>query len=209
MISSVATTVNIAVFLLAYRLDFYWLSILFLWLTLTVIAPFFDTPSLIRNRKLVYYSPLFLAENEKKGVVTIHGGTLFDYVFVIDRQLNGKQRTRLILKSYLDGLLNLIEAHEDSNETPIRIKGTSYIINKRTADKIGLKRTKTSFSQVLILVLNYVHLTISYSYSKSRISFPSLANINTYEGEIGELLKRKDYLLKLRDRLKIRVPANA
>ncbi len=201
MISSIATAVNIVVLLLAYAMGFYLLSILFLWLTLTIIAPFFDTPSLKRNGKLVYYSPLFLAENEKKGVVTVHGGTLFDYVYVIDRRLNGKQRTRLILKSYLDGLLNLMEAHRDRKDKPIKIKGTSYIINNRTADKIGLKKTKTSLSQALILILNYVHLSISYSFSKSRISFPNLSDINTYEGEIGELLKRKEYLLKLRERL--------
>ncbi|WP_224997179.1 hypothetical protein [Cesiribacter sp. SM1] len=201
MISSVATAVNIGVLLVSYLLGFYLLSIFFIALTLTVIAPFFDTPSLVRNGKLFYYSPLFLAENEKRGVITVHGGTLFDYVFVINRKLNGKQRTRLIIRSYLDGLLQLLEEHREENSKDIKIKGTSYVLNERTASKIGLKRTRTSFSQALLLIFNYVHLIISYSFSKARLSFPSLANINTYEAEIGELQTRKAYLIKLRDSL--------
>ena len=41
-------------------------------------------------------------------MIKIHGGTLFDYVFVIDQKMNGKQRTNFIIQQYLEGLLNLI-----------------------------------------------------------------------------------------------------
>jgi len=99
-------------------------------ITLSIIAPFFDTPSLAKRGELIYYSPLFLTEKEKNGVITIHGGTLFDYYYVIDRKLNGSQRTNLIIEGYLDGLLNLIEAYEGKVSNSIKIKGTSYIINE-------------------------------------------------------------------------------
>lgn len=122
--------------------------------TMSIIAPFFDTPSLAKQGELIYYSPLFLTEKGKNGVITMHGGTLFDYYYVLDRTLNGTQRTKLIIKGYLDGLLNLIEEYEGKVPNLIKIKGTSYIINERTANKIGLKKVKTSLLQSFILGFN-------------------------------------------------------
>ena len=47
-------------------------------LVISIIAPFFDIPSLKKSGKLIYHSPLFLTERKKNGVIKIHGGTLFD-----------------------------------------------------------------------------------------------------------------------------------
>src|SRR5690606_19696192 len=73
-------------------LGVFFLAIFAFAITLSIIAPFFDTPSLRKSGNLIYHSPLFISEKPKNGVVKIHGGTLFDYVFVIDRNMNGKQR---------------------------------------------------------------------------------------------------------------------
>jgi hypothetical protein len=189
---------NLILLLFLFAIGLPLLSFLSISITLSIIAPFFDTPSLAKQGEIIYYSPLFLTEKEKNGVITIHGGTLFDYYYVIDRSLNGTQRTNLIIKGYLDGLLGLIEEYEDKAPDLIKIRGTSYIINERTANKIGLKKVKTNFLQSLILSFNYFNLMSSYSLAKAKLSFPNLRNIHTFEGSLEELMKQKTYLLRLR-----------
>lgn len=200
-IAAIALVVNLLIILISIFTGFYLIAILFIAITLAVIAPFFDTPSLAKSGRLIYYSPLFLAEKERNGIITIHGGTLFDYVFVIDRSLSGKQRTLLILQTYLDGLINLIEKYQGKSTDEIKVRGTSYVLNERTASKIGLKKTQTSSVQMIILILNYIRLTFEHSFAKAKISFPNLRNINTYEGDLSDLIEQKEYLIKLRNSL--------
>jgi hypothetical protein len=197
-LAGLAIILNLSLFILLFIIGLPLLSILAFSGTLSIIAPFFDTPSLAKQGQLIYYSPLFLTEKEKNGVITMHGGTLFDYYYVIDRTLNGTQRTNLIIKGYLDGLLNLIEEYEGKVPNSIKIKGTSYIINERTANKIGLKKVKTSLLQSFILGFNYINLTSSYSLAKAKLSFPNLRNTHTFEGDLDTLIQQKTYLLRLR-----------
>lgn len=199
-IAGMGLLINIGLFSLIFVIgwEFTPISIGLCVVVLTIVAPFFDVPSMIKNGQLIYYSPLLLGEKEKNGIITIHGGTLFDYYFVIDKELNGSQRTKFIIRGYIDGLLNLIEQYEDSSPNSIMIKGTSYIINERTANKLGLIKTKNNMLQVLILSFNYINLLFSYSISKGKLSFPNLKNINTFEGKLDDLIKRKAYLLRLR-----------
>lgn len=169
-------------------------------ISISIIAPFFDTPSLKKSGKLIYYSPLFIIEKPKNGTIKIHGGTLFDYYFVIDKKMNGKQRTNFIIQQYLQGLLCLIEEHK--NDKNLKIRGTSYIMNKRTAEKIGFKIVKTDLLQKMILTYNYFNIFISNSISKNKISFPNLKEIKTYEADFQRLNERIDYIEKLNDKLK-------
>lgn len=157
-------------------------------ITLSIIAPFFDIPA--------------LKKKEKNKIIKIHGGSLFDYVFVIDRTLNGKQRTNFILQKYLEGILNLIEGYEKEGNTAVKIKGTTYILNERTANKIGLKVVKTDFIQKLILAYNYVNILISNSIAKRKVSFPKINNIRTFEGQLKELIERKEFIRELNNKLK-------
>jgi hypothetical protein len=196
--AGIAIVFNLILLILLFMIGLPLLSVLFFGITLSIIAPFFDTPSLAKKGQLIYYSPLFLTEKEKNGVITIHGGTLFDYYYVIDRTLNGTQRTNLIIKGYLDGLLNLIEEYEGTVPNAIKIKGTSYIINERTANKIGLKKVKTNLLQSFILGFNFVNLTCSYSLAKGKLSFPDLRNTHSFEGDLDTLIQQKAYLLRLR-----------
>lgn len=169
-------------------------------IVLSIVAPFFDVPSLKKSGKLIYYSSLFLTEKPKNELIKIHGGTLFDYFFVIDRKMNGKQRTKLIIQQYLSGLLSLIEEHKDNKQ--VKIRGTSYIINKKTAEKIGFKVTKTDFSQKAVLTYNYFNILISNSIAKNKLSFPNLGKTRTFEAKISQLIEKKRYLERLNESLK-------
>ncbi|MGY0392650.1 hypothetical protein ACW5R3_08865 [Bizionia sp. KMM 8389] len=157
-------------------------------------------PSLKKSGKIQYYSPLFICEKPKNNCIKIHGGTLFDYYFVINRILTGKQRTNYIIQEYLSGLLLLIETHK--NNTQLNVKGTSYIINERTAKKIGFKVIKTDGLQKLILVYNYFNVLLSNSIAKNKLMFPKLNNTKTFEATISELLEKKTFIETLHKSLK-------
>ncbi len=184
----------------------YLIGFLIFAITLSIIAPFFDMPSLKKSGRMIYYSPLFLSETPKKGLVKIHGGTLFDYCFVIDRKMNGKQRTDFIIQQYLEGLLSFIEAHK--NDQQLKVRGTSYIINDRTAKKIGFKIVKTDLLQKFILVYNYFNILISNTIAKNKLSFPNLNKTRTFEANISQLIERKEYIDKLNQSLKSTLTKN-
>jgi len=175
-------------------------SIILIVITLSIIAPFFDVPSGIKNGNLIYYSSLFLSEKEKKGHVQIHGRTLFDYVFVLNKKLNAKQQTNFVLQKYLEGLLNLIDQHKNTPE--LVLKGTSFIINKRTANKLGFKIVRTNPLQYAILIFNYFNLLVSNSLVKNKITFPKISKTKTFKSKIGPLLKHKIFIENLNNSLK-------
>lgn len=202
IIGFVALFINLCILGISLISGIYFLSLLFVIITLSIIAPFFDIPSLKKSGDLIYYSPLFIAEKEKNGIITIHGGSLFDYIFVLDNRLNGTQRTNFILQKYLEGILNLIEENEKKCNTSVKIKGTTYILNDRTANKIGLDITKTDFVKKIILMFNYVNILISNSIAKRKISFPNVNNIKTFESELGQLIEQKEFIKGLNNKLK-------
>ena len=178
----------------------YVIGILTFSITLSIIAPFFDMPSLKKSGRIIYYSSLFVIEKPKNDRIKIHGGTLFDYYFVIENQMNGKQRTDFIIQQYLEGLLHLLKKYE--KDKIMKISGTSYIINRRTAEKIGFKIIETDFLQKIILTYNYFNILISNSIAKNKLSFPQLNKTKTFEADIGQLLERKEYIEKLNNLLK-------
>ena len=169
-------------------------------ITVSIVAPFFDIPSLKKRGRISYYSSLFLAEKPKDGLVKIHGGTLFDYCFVIDRKMNGTQRTNFIIQQYVDGLLAFLEVHK--HDTHLKIRGTSYMINERTAKKIGFEIVETDILQKALLAFNYCNVLISHSIAKNKLSFPNLKRTKTFEADIGRLMERKAYMEQLNQSLK-------
>ena len=195
-----ALTIIAVSIIIAVYTGIYLLGIVTFAITLSIIAPFFDMPSLKSSGKIVYYSPLFLAEKPKNKLTRIHGGTLFDYYFVIDRSLNGKQRTDFIIQQYLSGLLAFIEKHKTNKQ--MKVRGTSYIINKRTAEKIGFKVVETNMLQKIILIYNYFNVMVSNSIAKNKLAFPKLSNTKTFEADIGQLLAKRDYIKTLSNTLK-------
>ncbi|WP_349522000.1 hypothetical protein [Muricauda sp. NFXS6] len=173
---------------------------------LTIIAPFYDMPSLKKSGRVIYHSPLFISEKPTNRAIKIHGGTLFDYYFVIDKKMNGKQRTNFILQQYLDGLLSLMEQYKENKH--LIVKGTSYIINERTAEKMGFKTIKTDTFQKIILNFNFLNVLLSYSIAKNKLSFPAVNNTKTFQAEIGELIERKEYVENLNQSLKRMIASN-
>jgi len=208
LIGFFALMVILTTLIISWKTGIYLFVILIFPITLSIIAPFFDTPSLKKSGGLIYYSPLFLSEKPKNGMIKIHGGTLFDYVFVIDLKMNGKQRTNFIIQQYLEGLLNLIEEKENNNYENINIRGTSYIINDRTAQRIGFKVIKTDYIQKLILIYNYFNVLITYSIAKGKLSFPKLKETKTFETKLYELVERKDSIRNLNEKLKSTIANN-
>lgn len=202
LIGLFAFIIILAFLFISVKTGLFFLVILAFTITLSIIAPFFDTPSLKKSGALVYHSPLFLSEKPKKGMIKIHGGTLFDYVFVIDRNLNGKQRTKFILQQYLEGLLQLIEEHEHTHSGDLKIRGTSYIINERTVKRIGFKVVETDGIQSVILLYNYFNLLIANSIAKGKLSFPNMNEIKTFETTLENLIERKDFIRDMNEKLK-------
>lgn len=197
-----AFAIIISSLFIAWKTGFHLIGILVFSIVLSIIASFFDTPSLKKSGKLIYHSLLFLSEKPKNGVIIIHGGTLFDYVFVLDKKMNGKQRTKLILQQYLQGLVDLIEQYEINKNDNIKVRGTSYIINEKTAERIGFKIKRTDLIQKVILTFNYFNLLISSSLAKKKISFPNLNDTKTFEASLIDLIERKEYISNLNNKLK-------
>lgn len=170
-------------------------------IAILIAAPFIDLPMGSKSGKFIYYSPLFITEPEKNGKIVVHGGTLFDYLFTVPSDLNGRNRTKFVLYGYILGLLCFISEYENKNRGDLQIRGTSYIINKRTAERFGLKPVKTDFVQLLILLLNYIPITLSYSFINQKVHFPKISEIKTYEGKLSEIESHKEELIQLKNQL--------
>ncbi len=196
-----ALLIILSFFFISWVTKFYLIGIIVFFLVLSLIAPFFDTPSLKKNKKILYHSLLFISEAPKDGVIKIHGGTLFDYFFVIDKKMSGRQRKNFIIQQYLEGLLDLIQQNEHHTNN-LKIRGTSYMINDRTAGRIGFEVIETDIIQKLILIVNYFNIASSYSIANDKLSFPKIANTKTFEANLHDLLEQKDYIEKLNKKLR-------
>lgn len=191
----------VIVILIAYLSEFYLLAAL-IPIAILIAAPFFDLPSGKKNGSFVYYSPFLITEPKKDGLIVFHGGTLFDYYYTLPSDLEGRERTRFVLYGLVSGFLRFISEHEKEKNGNLTIRGTSYIMNTRTASRFGLRPVQKDFLQILILLFNYIPITLSNSFLKQKLSFPKLSNVRTYEANFEELVAQKDELLRLKRRLK-------
>lgn len=187
--------------LLAWVTRFSLLPFIMIPIALSIAAPFIDVPALKKSDKLRYFSPLFVAEKPKDGIMKIHGGSLFDYYFVLDKMMNGKERIDFILLQFIEGLLELIEVYEEKELENLTVRGTSYIINRRTAERFGFEVVQTDILQRFILTFNYFNILISYSLAKRKLSFPKISSTITFEAKLDTLAERKELLLELRNRM--------
>lgn len=188
------------ILVISYLTGFYLLAILTP-IVMLIAAPFIDLPMGKKNGKFIYYSPLFITEPVKNNKVIVHGGTLFDYLYTVSPDLKGCDRTNYVLYGLLLGLIKFISEHENRDNDDLRIRGTSYIINQRTAARFGLKPVKTDLFQYIIMLFNYIPITLSYSFIKRKIHFPKISEIKTYQGELSELANNKQKLLHLKNLL--------
>ena len=202
MLYAIGITVilGILAFLLFWWLHLLFVGILICFILITLLAPFVDVPGMVKAEKLTYHSVFLLAEAPKDGVLNLHGGTLFDYVYVLDFKQSGNVRTAFILQKYLEGLLHLI-AHYEGKEQSLTLRWTSYIVNQRTAARLGFKPEPKDGLQQLILAFNYGNLLVSNSLAKGKLSFPKLSTTQTYEAALDDLIARKAYIKQLLKRM--------
>jgi len=139
--------------LVAYLTGFYLLGAL-IPIAILIAAPFFNLPAAKKNGSFKYYSPFLITEPKKDGLVIFHGGTLFDYYYTLSPDIEGRERIRYVLYGYVLGFLRFISEHEKSDSEDVTIRGTSYIINPRTASRFGLEPVQKDFLQILILLFN-------------------------------------------------------
>ena len=107
-----------------------------------------------------------------------------------------------ILQQYLEGLLNLIETYENGENKRVKFTGTTYILNARTAEKLGFKVRKIGGIQLLILSMNYFNLLTSNSMAKRKLAFPNLRKAISFEANLEDLIEKKALIKALSDRLK-------
>ncbi len=90
----------------------------------------------------------------------------------------------------------------------LKLRGTSYIINESTAERIGFTITKTDFVQKMIITYNYFNILISSSIAKDKLSFPNLNDTKTFEATLIDLVERKEYIRNLNSKLKSAIANN-
>jgi hypothetical protein len=171
-------------------------------LSLSIFAPFIDVPSGVNAGSLIYYSPLLIGEKIRNNRLVLHSGSLFDYYFVLDKNHSAQERRKCVFAAYIDGLLKLINQYENERPTQINIKATSYILNMRTAEKLGLKQIESDIIQRLILYFNFLNLTCALWLLNNKLTWPKMQRILTYEGELDTLIEKKANLIALQQRLK-------
>jgi len=198
---TIALLLFIPSLIVAWQTKIFFIAIFVFYLLIMIIAPFIDVPTNQKTGKLIYYSNFLITEKEKNGVVKIHGGTLLDYYFVLNFKWNGQQRTNFILQQYLEGLLNLIETYENGENKRVKFTGTTYILNARTAEKLGFKTRKIDSVQLLILSMNYFILLTSNSMAKRKLAFPNLRKAISFEANLEDLIEKKILIKTLSDRL--------
>lgn len=164
---------------------------------------FIDVPLGKRNGAFTYYSPLMFTTKEKDRTIEIHGGTLFDYYFTLDLSQSKSARKKTIIYFYLDGLLNLINRHASDQDAGLQVKATSYILNERTAAKMGFTKSEPDYMQSLTVMLNIMPIFCAYFYARSGPRIPNIFKVQTYTASVKDLKARKEEIKQLRDRLNI------
>ncbi len=192
---------SIAILAISYFTGLYILVFL-IPVVILIAAPFIDLPMGKKSGKFIYYSPLFITEEERNNKVTVHGGTLFDYVYTIKPEMQKRERTQFVLYGYISGLINFITEFEGQGKDNLKIRGTSYIINRRTASRFGLQPVQKDLGQVVLLLLNYIPITLSYSFLKQKLQLPKISDVQTFEGKLSEIAAHKEELFRLKHRLK-------
>src|SRR6056297_698572 len=138
-------------------------------LVLSIIAPFLDVPSMVRSGKLRYYSPFLLGETERNSTLVLHAGTLFDSWFLFRKNMPASERKRLAMGGMIEGMINLSEEHKRADRRDLKVRTTSYILNERSAEKLGLEKRPTDAFQTLILYYNYFKPTVEQGIARGEI----------------------------------------
>lgn len=135
---------------------------------------------------------MLLGYNPSAQKIDIHSGTSFDYLFVMRKYKPGPSTRNAMLYYYLEGMLRIIEKIEQG-EIPetVRITGTSYFFNERTAKKFGFSVGPPSLFLRFNIWLNALDLCWMYSLSKGRLAFPDFRSIRNVSADGNTLVAHK------------------
>jgi len=166
------------------------------------ITQFLITPLFTLLKFYTYYSPMLVVFGANKRVLNIHNGTSFDYLFEMRNVKPGVQWERKMLLYYLQGLIEISNQIE-SNKLPksIIIRGSSYFFSNQTASRFNFEILRTPMLEKINLVLNYLDLFWSYSFSKGKIVFPGIKNIKTMRTTGEKLIQSKEIIIAMENHL--------
>lgn len=175
-------------------------------LLIIIIVPiiqFLITPLFTLVNLYTYYSPMVVSFGNNERFIDLHNGTSFDYLMEMSNIKPGIKWKNRMLYYYLEALLNIISKIENGylSSTTI-IRGSSFFLSERSTKKLGFSVTKTSIIEKFNIALNYFDLIWMYSLTNGKLTFPDLTNINTIRITGIELVKQKQKLLDLLNRLK-------
>lgn len=177
-----------------------WFLLILIQPVLSVFASFIDVPTARKNGSLVYYSPLLLSSALKHNKIQLHGGTLFDYYYTLSIHKSESRNKKAILYSYIEGMINMLDSFS-KDQDDVKIEANAYFINPHTAERLGFKKVKTKNAQKIIMLLNYVPITISYTIAMGKLSFPNIFSLKSYESTMGELRKNRSKLFTMFERI--------
>lgn len=166
------------------------------------IIQFLITPLFTLLNFYTYYSPMVVSFGNNKRFIDLHNGASFDYLMEMPHIKPGIKWKNKMLHHYLNALLKIINQIENEVlPSNITIRGSSYFLGQRSAEKLGFKVSKASFLEKLNITLNYVDLIWMYSLSNGKLTFPNLVSITTVSTKGNELIKRKQKIIELSNRL--------
>lgn len=177
-----------------------WLIMILVPVVISIYAPFIDVPTGRNKGQIVYYSPLLLSSAIKDNKIQLHGGTLFDYYYTMSMQKSESRNKKAILYSYMEGMINMLDSYNEKQDD-IKIEANAYFINPHTAEKLGFQEVKTKNFQKIIMLFNYVPITISYSIAMGKLSFPNILSLKSYECTMGDLRKNRSKLEAMFERI--------
>ncbi|MEO1054962.1 MAG: hypothetical protein AAFX87_30290 [Bacteroidota bacterium] len=176
-----------------------WMLLIFL---MVPVIQFLITPLFTLLNLYTYYSPMVVSLGNNKRFIDLHNGTSFDYLLEMSKISPGIKWKNKMLAHYLHALLKIIGQMESGHlSSTTVVRGSSYFLSQRSAEKLGFKVNSASIAEKLNIVLNYVDLIWMYSLTNGKLTFPNLTNISTVSITGSDLAKRKDKIQALVNRL--------
>jgi hypothetical protein len=174
---------------------------LLIFIPLQLAAPFLDTPAGIRKGTLHYAAPLCILQPVKDKGHILHGGTLFDYWYVLRAYPSLRFRKKRLFHDMVSGLRREADRAHSEERLDQFVRGTSYFINPRTAQRFGLQPVSRDWGQTLILWFNAAQITAAYSLIQGRLAWPPLHRVQTYAGTWRTIRENRKFLEALEGRL--------
>lgn len=170
-------------------------------LILPFFAPFLNlvtTPFFRQIGYFKYLNPFVLSTVQTDKQFDLHNVFMFDYLVHFSWSDRGKYVQRTLLGHYFKALLTIIDRIEQGELSPdVVVFGHSYFFNERTANKLGFTVSKASSFWVINSVLQFIELSLLYSFSQGKLAIPKFWKVKRAEIKGYDLVKKKALLASL------------